>query len=301
MRCIFCKNDSSKSRSVEHIMPESIGSQKRVLPAGVVCDKCNNYFARKVEQPIMAHSWMRNIRAWEQVPNKKGTYPSLVGHIAGTDVAVNMRRSRDGKLQLGTEKGRQATDLAEVMAQGFERPLIFTIEDDPPKREMSRFLCKMAYETVAELFCSGPGGAGHLADEPFFDNVRKFARYGENFRDWPFSQRRVFPHDTLMRHPTTNEWVHAGFGCSIFMNRRCETLFAFIFYGIEFVINVGGPTIAGYEEWLREHKEISPLVERLGCRLVTENDGKHYLHGSFAVKHGLEFDIAHGYGPWGRK
>ncbi len=55
MRCIFCKNDSSSSRSVEHIMPESIGSKKRVLPCGVVCDKCNNYFARKVEEPVLSH------------------------------------------------------------------------------------------------------------------------------------------------------------------------------------------------------------------------------------------------------
>ncbi|ELN7657016.1 hypothetical protein R1S27_004361 [Salmonella enterica] len=63
MLCIFCAGNSTNSRSVEHIMPESIGSKKRVLPRGVVCDKCNNYFARKVEQPILNHPWMRNIRA----------------------------------------------------------------------------------------------------------------------------------------------------------------------------------------------------------------------------------------------
>lgn len=279
-------------------MPESIGSKKRVLPASVVCDKCNNYFARKVEQPILTHSWMRNVRAWEQVPNKKGTYPSLVGHIAGTDIAVNMRRTTNGQMELSPENGNDKSALSNVIANGFEQPLIFTIEDDPPQREMSRFLCKMAFEAVAELFCASPQGPYHLRDEPFFDNVREYARYGSNFQEWPFSQRRVFPHDTLMRHPSTNEWVHAGFGYGLFMNKRQETLFGFLFYGIEFVINVGGPSIAGYNEWLDEHDGISPMVERLGCRLVLGEDRKHYLHGGFEISKGLEFDEKHGYSPF---
>jgi hypothetical protein len=282
-------------------MPESIGSRRRVLPAGIVCDKCNNYFARKVEQPILTHPWMRNLRAWQQVPNKKGTYPSMVGNIAGTDIAVNMRRAPNGKLQLATEKSNDLSKLFNVIENGFEEPLIFTIEDELPKREMSRFLCKMAFESVAELFCEDSHDVECLVDEPFFDNVRKFARYGENFKEWPFSQRRVFPQDTLMRHPETNEWVQAGFGCGLFMNRRRETLFAFVFYGIEFVINVGGPSIAGYNEWLEEHNGISPMVERLGCRLVTEDDGTYYLHGNFEIKNGLEFDEKNGYVPYGER
>jgi hypothetical protein len=82
------------------------------------------------------------------------------------------------------------------------------------------------------------------------------------------------------------------------MNRRQETLFAFVFYGVEFVVNVGGPSIAGYQEWLRIHNDISPLVERLGCRLVVEGEDKskpYYLHGSFNSKIGLDFDKMHGY------
>lgn len=301
MRCIFCKNDSTNSRSIEHIMPESIGSRKRVLQAGIVCDKCNNYFARKVEEPILTHSWMRNLRAFHQVPNKKGAYPSMVGHIAGTDIAVNMQKERTGNLQFTTERGNHAPALLDVIAKGFQRPLVFTIEDDPPTREMSRFLCKMALESMAELFCSDSDGATHLIDEPFFDNVRNFARYGNNFKAWPFSQRRIFPIDTLMLHPETNEWVQAGFGCGLFMNKRLETFFAFVFYGVEFVINIGGPSIAGYNEWLKDHNGISPVVERVGGRLVREDDGMHYLHGNFEIKNGLEFDEKHGCSPYSKR
>lgn len=281
-------------------MPESIGSRNRVLLVGTVCDRCNNYFSIKIEQPVLAHAWMRNIRAWEQVPSKKGRFPSMVGRIAGTNIPINMRLGRDGNLEFEAERKSDTAALREAIAGGLESPLLFAMEDGPMPAEMSRFLCKMALETVAELFCRSPAHMDLFIDEPYFDNIREFARYGTKFEEWPFSRRRVFPHDTLMRHPETGEWVQAGFGCGLFMNKRRETLFAFCFYGVEFVVNVGGPSIAGYEEWLADHNGISPLVERLGCHMVTEGEGesrKHYLHGSFEPRNGLDFDRAHGYAP----
>lgn len=84
----------------------------------------------------------------------------------------------------------------------------------------------------------------------------------------------------------------------MFMSKYRETLFFFGFYGEEFVINVGGPSIRGYQEWLQDHKNISPMVERVGCYLTSEGDGPsqvHYLHGSFDRRKGLEFDRRHGY------
>lgn len=282
-------------------MPESIGSRKRVLRPGVVCDKCNNYFARRVEQSVLNHTWMRNLRAWHRVPTKKGNFPSLLGHIAGTDVQVNLRVTSGGKVQLATERGSEASILDAVVEGGFETPLIFFVDNEEvPQREMARFLGKMAIETCAELFSRSEEAYDMFLDEPFYDAMRQFARYGTGPEIWPFSQRRIYPVETMMRHPDTNEWVQAGFGCSLFMTRKRETLFFFVLYGMEFVINVGGPSTKGYEEWLEEHKGISPQVERMGCRLVvTEEGGKlrHYLEGEFNVGRGLEFDRAHGFDP----
>ncbi len=183
---------------------------------------------------------------------------------------------------------------------GLQNGFLFLIEMDPPKREISRFLSKMALETIAETFGQSDGGTEAVVDADFFDNIRSYARYGNNFSEWPYSQRRIYPETTMMRHPDTNAWVPVGFGCSLFMTKHLETLFAFCFYGIEFVINVGGPSIRGYEEWLVDNGNISPMVERLGCRLVTEGEGKsqrHYLHGDFVLKNGLAFDKLHGCCP----
>ena len=239
-------------------MPESIGSRRRVLKPGIVCDKCNNYFARKVEEPVLNHSSMRNLRAWHQVPNKRGKCPSLVGTIAGTEIAVNVRRDRDGKLQFNTERASDAGRLITELESGLANSLLFKIDMNPPAREMSRFLCKMALEAVAELFSADPQGIEKIVNEPFYDNVRNYARYGTAFTEWPFHQRRIFPTGTLMRHPESDEWVQSGFGCCWFTNKYRETLFAFCFYGVEFVINVGGPSIKGYEGWLSDHCGISP-------------------------------------------
>lgn len=279
-------------------MPESIGSKKRVLPRGVVCDKCNNYFARKVEQPVLNHPSMRNIRAWHQVPSKKGRIPSLHGYIGGTDIAVGFSRGQDGKMEIEPERLSDKGHVSAEFKAGLPNGFLFSIDMNLPKREMSRFLCKMALETVAETF--GEEGVEKIVEERFFDSIRTYARYGNNYLEWPYSERRIYPETALMRHPDTNEWVPVGFGCSLFMTKRLETLFVFCLYGVEFVLNVGGPSIRGYEEWLEDHGHISPMVERLGCRLVTEGEGRsqrHYLHGDFNIHNGLAFDKLHGCRP----
>lgn len=76
MRCIFCKQDSSTSRSVEHILPESLGNSEHILPIGAVCDGCNQYFSRKVERQILESPMFRLLRADMEVPNKRGRIPT---------------------------------------------------------------------------------------------------------------------------------------------------------------------------------------------------------------------------------
>lgn len=77
MRCIFCKHDSSSAKSVEHIIPESLGNVAHTLPIGAVCDACNQYFARKIERPILESGMFRILRADRRIENKRGRIPVL--------------------------------------------------------------------------------------------------------------------------------------------------------------------------------------------------------------------------------
>jgi len=96
VRCIFCKLDSGGSRSVEHIVPESLGNKHHVLPPGVVCDKCNNYFARKVEKPFLDSPAVRSLRFHQAVPSKANRIPEMEAVVA-PDVPTILRHAQEGE------------------------------------------------------------------------------------------------------------------------------------------------------------------------------------------------------------
>ncbi len=81
MRCIFCKRDSTGSRSAEHIIPESLGNDEHVLPPGVVCDACNNYFASSIEQVVLESGEFKTARFNMGIPNKRNRTPMVQGML----------------------------------------------------------------------------------------------------------------------------------------------------------------------------------------------------------------------------
>lgn len=70
--CIFCHKESSTSKSVEHIIPESLGNKHHFLPKGYVCDNCNHYFAVKIEKDLLAQPYFVSMRFRNEIITKKG-------------------------------------------------------------------------------------------------------------------------------------------------------------------------------------------------------------------------------------
>ena len=91
VRCIYCLEASGASRSVEHVIPESLGNTKLVLPPGVVCDRCNNYLSRKVEGPFLNSFPIRKLRFDQALPSKRGRVPRLEAAAPGGGPAVLTR------------------------------------------------------------------------------------------------------------------------------------------------------------------------------------------------------------------
>jgi hypothetical protein len=279
MRCLFCKCPSEDATSVEHIVPESLGNRRHILPRGAICDRCNNYFSREVEGPLLSHPSMRNHRAWYQEPTKKGKLPSLLGVHLGSDIEINLRVAKDGDLKIGpygitAERAGDKDRLLHTAAtdEPYGGPgFAFALGTDPPQREMSRFLAKMALEALWLRLSNDSTTIKMLIDSEHHDRIRFWARRGDNFASWPFHQRRICPEESLIRHPLTNSWVRVGFGYNLFLTKRPETFFAFCLFGVEYVINLGGPSIKGYEEWLEENRFQSPLIEGVGMRLTARH------------------------------
>lgn len=293
--CLFCKNPTADSKSVEHIIPESLGSKKKVLPKGIVCDTCNNYFATKVENPILSHESFRNLRAYYQVPTKKGKIPSMLGKIAGTNVNVEFKLNSDNTIDVRPQNVKDTELFNSQIVRGPNNfpPLLFPVDLNPPKKLMSRFLAKMALEAVVYKNLHDKDWIEMVLASNHYDLIRQFARYGRGTKEWPYHQRQVFPPDTNMIHPDTKEWVQFGFGHDIMLTSYPETYFIFNYYGTEFTFNVGGPSIKGYELWLEENNNVSPLVERLGLQLNQFDDNgriSYFLVGTNSEMSGRKFD-----------
>jgi len=55
-RCIWCLDEAPNAsfKTESHVLPECVGNKKQqVLPKGIVCDKCNQYFGSKIEPVLL--------------------------------------------------------------------------------------------------------------------------------------------------------------------------------------------------------------------------------------------------------
>jgi hypothetical protein len=175
MRFLFCKLPSDDAKSIEHIVPESLGNirgnRRYLLPRGAICDSCNNYFAREVEGPLLSHQSFRNLRAWHQVPNKKGRLPRLLGTHLGTDIPIGLRVAKAGDkftfgpYSIAAERDADSERLRKhISDKPNDAAFAFLIGDHPPKKSMSRFLAKMALEAHWSRFY--PDNIDRFIDEP---------------------------------------------------------------------------------------------------------------------------------------
>jgi len=278
MHCIFCIAQSNTSKSVEHIVPESLGNTRHILPRGAVCDTCNNYFARKVEKPVLSHRSIRNLRAWNGLRSKGGKQTPLLATqlSSGFDVAIS--REANGDVYVRAEKGKTSSEIKTHLDQDDELGLhafAVNLEIDPPQREMSRLLAKMALERCFSDFERANKDSDKLIFDRYFDNIRRWARYGDNFSRWPYHQRTIYPQDAQMLHPTTNEWIKAGIGQGLVHTPSPETYLSILLYGTEFILNLGGPNIEGFERWLTQNDNASPHLKLTQLKVsIAFNNGE---------------------------
>lgn len=274
MRCIFCKCDSTNSKSKEHIIPESLGNISHILSPGIVCDKCNNYMSREVEKPFLEDISIKGLRFEEGVLSKKGRIPTVNGLLMDQQGLSPISLARPPELP------------GSMLAQ---YPLIFEIKDGVlpsnqgriiiPKFDasilpggliLSRFLGKIALEVLALRLSKHPEGLEYLVDEIQLDDLRNHARYGK-IANWPCSIRQIYDKNIPEFDSETGQLYQIMNEFDILLTERTEYYLVLAIWGIELAINIGGPEISGYYEWLRENDGKSPLYVNL------REHNQHYL------------------------
>lgn len=231
MRCIFCGNDSSTSKSVEHIVPASFGNSISVLPKGVVCDKCNNYSARKIESPFLNSEAVLQLRQELEIHNRDG---KVVNKFANLPTKNKMQISQDLHLVMSHED--KTEEEVEQAVFNYQKYLKRTDELlIKPDYNLSRLLAKMAVEA--------------------FKKIREYVRYGGNYI-WEYSARRIYARNEAYYGDVTTP---INYEFDFLFTSQGKAYFIIVMYGIEYVINIIDNTISDYAEWLKDNHYISPL------------------------------------------
>jgi len=140
--------------------------------------------------------------------------------------------------------------------------VVFPVPELPSGRLFARLLAKMALEAWAKKIFDSNGDLNvDLIEKPELDEIRGFARFGSGNVKWNYASRRLYPED---RHfvdddGTTFDVLHEY---TLLYTDANELYFVIAIHGIEFAINLGGPEIDGYNDWLRSNAGESPLYPK---------------------------------------
>jgi len=255
MRCVFCKNDSSNSKSIEHIVPESLGNKSHTLPLGIVCDDCNKYFSIKIEKIILEMPFFKDLRHRNSIESKKGNIPSGIAIIPETSSIGEIIKEKD-KIPIINLDTNSFNAIVNGKVNRFLIP--FLTEPEKANRIFSRFLCKIALEVMAQRLLEFSEGLNYLIDEKQLDPIRNYVRYDKSKEIWQYNFRKIYSEDEMF-YDKSDKPTDMVFEYDIFVTEHSEYYFVIIIKGYEFVINIGGETIEGYLDWLSKNENKSPL------------------------------------------
>ena len=270
--CIFCHKDSSNSKSVEHIIPESLGNKEHFLPKGYVCDECNHYFAIKIENELLSQPYFVSMRFRNEILTKKGR------HVKEKMMFPGALKSVEAILQT-TDDGRVISFYDEDLFDRVEKGEVTQImalyipEPEYPNKTMSRFLAKCAYEyflynmgkekydlCVQELLCK---------ESDILKALREYARYGKG-EYWQYNQRRIYSEGDVVFNQNEDLNYEILHEMKFFTrehkrfpngNVEAEIYFVMDVAGIEYAICLSDYNISEYQKWLEEHNGLSPLKD----------------------------------------
>ena len=75
--CLICRRTDGGFSAQEHIIPESLGNTTKILPVGVVCDRCNNGVCSQVDNALCNFFPIQLMRTSYRQQSKSGKLPSV--------------------------------------------------------------------------------------------------------------------------------------------------------------------------------------------------------------------------------
>jgi len=211
-RCIWCLKDPSgvTFRSRSHVLPECIGNiDEQVLPKGIVCDECNNYFSGELEDRLIKEPILSTLVAILGLRDKDSEFayehsPSGVHRTAHITAKVSANRITvitQYEIEGQPNKPSEVKTIRRSKKYG-RTGLAF----------LSRAVHKIAFEAVAHSLLVGTGlksqskELGHIdLFDPSFNVVRDWVVKGKPKRSVR-PALRILKLDEVKRQEQLWEW-----------------------------------------------------------------------------------------------
>lgn len=251
MRCLFCKSDSSTSRSREHIVPESFGNTEHVLEPGVVCDRCNNYLAREVEKPILDSLYFKERRFSMGVPNKRGRVVPLDGLDLQSGTRVKAHADIGEGISISADQDAEAGRFFKAPLSQSKGSFVFPTATPLDERALARFVGKVGLEALAYRLIQAGMSHEELVDKQDLDLLRNFVRRGSGPGQWSLGRRQVYPSAKVFSDDDACYQLLHEYELLLRPIDAANGLYAcyisLVLFGEELVLNLGGPKFDGLE------------------------------------------------------
>jgi hypothetical protein len=178
--CLFCRERDGGFTGREHIIAESLGNDSWLLPAGIVCDRCNNGTLARLDNALVNDPGLALMRAIRGVRSKTGRLAT-----ARFDNATITRVDEDTvTFESPSRKVHDAIERGSI---------VYLRRDNLGERHwelVARALLKIGLERM----CAREGPNEALATD--WDPVRDFVLYGGR-PGYVWFPNESDPHDAL--------------------------------------------------------------------------------------------------------
>ncbi len=122
---------------------------------------------------------------------------------------------------------------------------------------MSRFIGKVGLEALAYRTNQVSGWNDEIVDKTELDPIREYVRFNHSQNTWPFAYRTLYPVNAVFHNGQKFYDVPHEF--DLLYTEGNELHIVLAIFGVEFVLNLGGPILDGYYKWLTSHDFMSAL------------------------------------------
>jgi hypothetical protein len=257
MNCIFCYENSDASKSVEHIIPESLGNDRFTLPKGYVCDKCNNYFSRTFEQQLLDLPFFKQFRHSLNIPSKKGNIPNNKGFLIDPDLTeIEFMKDKDRKESIRLGKDIKVRKNITAFIPVFYSPGHQNVY-------MSKFLGKMAIEAIVYYALLNKHPVDEAVNQDCFNAMKSYVKAGKKDQYWPYYERSLYDPEAGFQYLKTGQYYKVTGSFTFIVTDTSQLLFQYLCLGKEFTIDLVNADVEEFQNWLLKNNNLSPVLKQV--------------------------------------